>query len=350
LNSQVRDVSDITVQHDYLPRSRTVMALMHIRADPLAHFMPTITNERGTFFCAAPPGMPKELNNLFMFPTHVPPKTRRERPATVGSEGPSPKRPRLATEDPEVEVGRRDPSVARSLGVGSDVFGRNGHAEGGDVSFGGLGVEDDFQMGMDDGGEFNIDLEGAMEDARRRASKAGSVPAPSVIDDGALAPMDEDRRSRYSTPADGLGENRETYSDLVCLIAVFDHGSKDSQTRAQSEEPVDAEEGPNKDNYSKNTVKALHVLRKHFGSADNDATPRRRAQAPADKMISFTKLSEKASRRAAASFFFELLVLGTKDCVKLNQANKFENIEIRAKEKMWKVDAARQPSVAPSNA
>lgn len=58
----------------------------------------------------------------------------------------------------------------------------------------------------------------------------------------------------------------------------------------------------------------------------------------------------QASRRAAASFFFELLVLGTKDCVKLHQEAKFENIEVRAKPKMWEVEATRQASVAPSNA
>ena len=32
--------------------------------------------------------------------------------------------------------------------------------------------------------------------------------------------------------------------------------------------------------------------------------------------------------RAAASFFFELLVLGTRDCVKLSQVAPYDNIEI----------------------
>jgi cohesin complex subunit SCC1 len=62
----------------------------------------------------------------------------------------------------------------------------------------------------------------------------------------------------------------------------------------------------------------------------------------------------QASRRAAASFFFELLVLGTRDCVKLNQSSPFENIEVRAKEKLWEqqrhehVAPTRFESVAPS--
>lgn len=268
------------------------MALMHIRADPLAHFMPTITTDRGTFFCAAPPGMPKELNSLFMFPAHVPAKARRERAAPSDVEGRSPKRARLANdgEEVEVEVGRRDASVARSLGMGSDVFGRNGQMEGGDVSFNGLGAPgDDFQMDMDGGAEFNIDVEGAMEDARRRASKAGSMPAPSVMGDGAPV-VEDDRRSRFSTPADGFGDDKETYSDLVCPIAVFDYRpSKESQSQLDEADMV---EGPNKDNFSKNTVKALGILRKHLPN-DNDATPRRRGQASAEKVASFKKLSEK---------------------------------------------------------
>lgn len=292
------------------------MALMHIRADPLAHFMPTITTDRGTFFCAAPPGMPKELTSLFMFPTHAPPKpNRRDRAAAAAAsdaegDGRSPKRARLAAEDPEVEVGRRDASVARSLGVGSDVFGRQ--ADGGmDVSFNGLGgAGDDLQMDFDGGGgEFNIDVEGAMEDARRRASKAGSIAPPSVMGDdgvgagGAQQRVDDDRRSRFSTPADNGfgGEEKEAYSDLVCPIHAMDHrpSSKDGSAATQAQPEEEGEEGPNGENYSKNTVKAMGILRKHFGGGpDVDATPRRRGQAsPAEKTLSFKKLSEKVRSR-----------------------------------------------------
>ena len=43
----------------------------------------------------------------------------------------------------------------------------------------------------------------------------------------------------------------------------------------------------------------------------------------------------KASRRAASSFFFELLVLGTRDCVKLNQTKAFGDIKVQGKDKLW---------------
>lgn len=45
----------------------------------------------------------------------------------------------------------------------------------------------------------------------------------------------------------------------------------------------------------------------------------------------------QASRRAAASFFFELLVLGSADVVKLNQPSAYGNIEVRATEKLQEI-------------
>lgn len=43
----------------------------------------------------------------------------------------------------------------------------------------------------------------------------------------------------------------------------------------------------------------------------------------------------QASKRAASAFFFELLVLGTQDAIKLAQPQAFGDVEIRAKEKLF---------------
>lgn len=43
----------------------------------------------------------------------------------------------------------------------------------------------------------------------------------------------------------------------------------------------------------------------------------------------------QASKRAAASFFFELLVLGTRDCVKLDQPERYGDISVQAKPKLF---------------
>jgi chromatin segregation and condensation protein Rec8/ScpA/Scc1 (kleisin family) len=44
---------------------------------------------------------------------------------------------------------------------------------------------------------------------------------------------------------------------------------------------------------------------------------------------------DQASRRAASAFFFELLVLGTRDTIKLDQSEAFGDVEIRAKDKLF---------------
>ena len=56
-------------------------------------------------------------------------------------------------------------------------------------------------------------------------------------------------------------------------------------------------------------------------------------------MLSTTKTlpltDEQASKRAASAFFFELLVLGTRDTIKLDQKEAFGDVEIRAKDKLF---------------
>ena len=49
-----------------------------------------------------------------------------------------------------------------------------------------------------------------------------------------------------------------------------------------------------------------------------------------DGMVSFDHLAAAASRRAAAGFFFEMLVLGTRDCVRLEQKEPYGEIIVRA--------------------
>jgi len=52
------------------------------------------------------------------------------------------------------------------------------------------------------------------------------------------------------------------------------------------------------------------------------------------------KADKQASKRAASAFFFELLVLGTRDAIKLDQKIAFGDIDIRAKDKLFAEIAA----------
>ncbi|KAH7919359.1 hypothetical protein BV22DRAFT_865033 [Leucogyrophana mollusca] len=308
----VKDVSDILTEHHFLPRSTMVMRLMEIREDPLAHFLPTKVTPLGTYFCAGPPGLAPELTELFMRPV--------QNAAASKKRGASPEkgsrkkiRPDGSVHEEEVEQVRRDASVAPSVGLGSEAFGPRGSVapepfDFGDITAGGV---DDFQM--DIGGEFQP----AQDDLGVDRARSRSSPLTQL--------------SRLSTPAVEGEEGDVSYADHTSAIAVFDERSS-SQSQAQ-------EAGGDGDGrgYSKNTVKALGIIRSDLQPEDEDDE---------ERVMSFRKMSEKASRRAASSFFFELLVLGTRDCIKLSQAAPFENIEIRAKDKLWA--RQRHGSAAPS--
>ena len=303
----VRDISDILAEQQFLPRSTMVMRLLEIRDDPLAHFLPTKITPEGTFFCAGPPGLAPELSELFMRPMQggLPSKKRGASPDKGGR-----KKPRVeeGTHE-EVEQGRRDASIAPSIAIASEALGGRasvvpeGGFDFGDVS----GGMDDFRM--DVGADFPV----AHDEVAERARSA----APS-------------ERSRLSTPAVDAEEGEETYADVSSAIAVFD--VRPSQS-SQSQESTNEAEGKG---YSRNTVKALGIIRRELQPEDDDE----------EKTISFAQVSHKASRRAASAFFFELLVLGTRDCIKLSQGAPFENIEVRAKDKLW--EHQRHGSTAPS--
>ncbi|KAF8070189.1 Rec8 like protein-domain-containing protein [Lyophyllum atratum] len=310
-----KDVSDIVTEQQFLPRSSVVMRLLAIRDDPLAHFLPTKITPNGTFFCAAPPGLAPELAELFMRPVNGGAPKRR---------GPSPdkspsKRQRLDEEYEEVEQARRAGSLAPSHGLGSDIMGRTSLGPDGLIDFADqTGGPDDFQLDIP---EFDTGFGGDVDMDRGRSKSA---------------PLSE--LSRLSTPApDGvpIEEGYETYADAECPIATFD--MRPSQTQSQAAEKDVSSADHEGKGYSKNTIKAVGLIRKELLPV---------AGQEGEKALSFRKLSDKASRRAAASFFFELLVLATRDCVKLTQPAPFENIEIRAKDKLW--EQQRHSSVAPS--
>jgi len=137
-----------------------------------------------------------------------------------------------------------------------------------------------------------------------------------------------------STPAlenPPFDETEPTYADSACPIATFDERGAPSQALPEAEGQRDDK------GYSRNTIKALGLIRGELQVEDGGA----------EKVMSFNEMANKASRRAASAFFFELLLLSTKDCIRVTQAAPFENIEIRAKENLWADQ--RGISVAPTS-
>ena len=227
------DVSEILTKPQFLPRSRSVMRLLDIRQDPLAHFVPTRTTTTGVYFCAGPPGLAPELAEMFMRLIHniLGPKRRDTSPDKPN------KKARLDKENIEdVEQARRAGSVAPSLGIGSDVLRRGSIGPGGDLDHGydfgdNTGTVDDYQ--------FNLDMD---------------------TDLGGVAGLERARsKSRFSTPAgdEAFDEGRETFADSSCPIAMFDERPSQSQSQQEAAE----QDGKG---YSRTTVKALQVIRKEL--------------------------------------------------------------------------------------
>lgn len=264
LGSQVaKDVSDITTEQHFLPRSRSVMRLLEIRRDPLAHFLPTKVTPNGTFFCAAPPGLAPELAEMFMRPVFniLSAKKRGASPEKGAN-----KKARLDKDaEEDVEQARRAASLAPSVALGSEALHRG--SVGPDMDFGGdAGM--DMGMGADDF-QFDVGAGAGMDDMQEL--------------------MDRERaksKSRMSTPAaDGelFDEAKETYADMDCPIRVFDERPSQSQSQSQNE-PAE----PDGKGYSRNTVKALNIVRRNLGPAGSG-----------DKVMSFQEMSHKV----CSSFF-----------------------------------------------
>ncbi|CAE6416340.1 unnamed protein product [Rhizoctonia solani] len=312
------DLSAIQTEQQFLPNNTIVARLLEIRADPIAHFLPTKTTPNGTFFCAAPPGLPPALAEMFMFPTT---NLRRARGATpVATPGApqaerdedelrTPKRARISLpgEEPEVEYGmhrelsERAPSERPSFGPDVTLPISEG--------FGGLGEEQPFDLG---------DVTLGMSIGRQPSvpkSRAQSLAA------------EEDVRSRYSTPGPG-----RTFDDAECAIATFDHRAKGAESQTQTSESDVVGEGQVK-GVSKNTAKALALLQDRLQPDETEE----------EKVLSFAQ----ATRRAASAFFFELLLLSTRDCIKVSQVSEFSNIEVRAKDRLWEQHVPAPGEVDP---
>ncbi|CAK5281508.1 unnamed protein product [Mycena citricolor] len=318
------DVSGILSEQQFLPRTSMMIRLLEIRDDPISHFLPTKVAADGTFFCAAPSGLTAELTDLFMRPAGFSALKRRGTSPKGSNKRQKTEEVIVPVED-EVEQGRREASIAPSIGGRSDLRAVSGGPDG-TFDFGDQGVVplDDFQLDIP---EMDVNL--PEMDANLRGKSA--VPSD---------------RSRLSTPApDGIfDDSLETYADAACPIVMFD-----SKTQTQTVEKEDEPTEHNAKGYSKNTVKALGLIRQELKPIDDEEE---------ERVLSFRKMADKvcatvrllsgadllqASRRAAASFFFELLVLSTRDCVSVEQSAPFENIQVRAKDKLWDRQAHASP-------
>ncbi|GAA6056272.1 hypothetical protein JCM3770_007287 [Rhodotorula araucariae] len=336
---------------EYLPSSRLHLALLDAPSSALLpRALPKTSKTAPALELFAPPGLlAPELQDLFAMPT------RREQIRLEGRE---------RKEDRAVEQGRRAMSVLSNVShlradgadLGLDAFG----AADFNQDFGG-GFDGDLG-GFDHGAGFDLELDpfgaGAGDEdplatpkrpSKKRRTNDGSefgandedplaTPARSVL--SALAREElpqyhsEGPLAVFDDVAASVGAARSVAGAATpsqSQSQVFSQSLGTDQERAAAEaESVVTQKSGSISLQSRNTRKAVRVLKEQL-AADVDA------EQPEEQKVEFTQIAQKASRRAAASFFFELLVLSSADVVKLNQPAAYGEIEVRGTQKLQEI-------------
>ncbi|KAK0541594.1 sister chromatid cohesion protein 1 [Tilletia horrida] len=336
----------------YLPRSRAELEILTIQKDPAAHFFPwfdaSAKDSKSFFFGSA--ALAPELKELFTFDLTAVQRKRSVSPGPgddgAGSPDSSRSAKRLRADlgedgDLESEVGRRAAEPLRELSFGpfgSDAGGLDfGGGDGGDTfDFGGGADEpglDSFMLNMDQPGPEGE--EGAADGGLRRSlRKGGAAGGMEDNEDGNDRPAIGrlSALTRLSTPDLDESSSSAGAAELAPSpsnpLAAFAARPSDAQAALERDSA--------KSGLSRNTVRAVKVLQTQLRPVgENEVDVEAEAEEGQKETLSFEEVSSKANRRAAAGFFFELLVLATKDCVKVKQDESFGDIEVQGKQKLW---------------
>ncbi|ORX34377.1 Rec8 like protein-domain-containing protein [Kockovaella imperatae] len=274
--------SDILTTERFIASDLDSIRYAEMISRPDDYFLPKILVDNVPMIYAGPPGLAPDLASLFTFPANILRRNREEETTDPSAN----KRPRL---EQDVEAARRD-----SLRLSEQAF---------DV--GPSGFEDHT---MDIGGG-EMDL-GAFDQVEVRTPPRGQSLAPSRAE--SLA-----REIQFGDSGD-------------YPLAMF---ASSSRTESQSipDTPTKSVVGAPRDDgnrgVSRNTGMAMGLLRRELEAIE--------AEDEEPKVVNFKEIAQGANRRAASAFFFELLVLGTKDMIQLKQPKPFGDINVKAKEGLW---------------
>lgn len=361
----VQRPDDIVQEGDLLPADPAEMEVRTIANDPIGYYVPELApaaiKEAGSFY-AGPESLAPNLRSLFTFTYD---QVRRKQIALDEAlPEPSPKRARLTpgadmTGLTDLGLGRDAAAPRASLGPFPDQPLPAGPGAADDL----LPLDD--MPALDDmpdlpplegkqpedlGADLTLPEEEEEMTLRRstrtRAARGGE---PHLVDLPELPPL-----SRMSTPEadEGLGFLPTASDPLRGFQGGYDPTAAAAVASAQAMPAVG--DDSTTAGWSRNTVRALGVLRDQLVPG-GPAQRAEREEAAADAgeepstntKMSFQRVSGNATRRAAAAFFFELLVLGTKDAVRLEQPDAYGDIRVEAKDKLWDVDVVQPGLDAP---
>jgi cohesin complex subunit SCC1 len=202
-----------------------------------------------------------------------------------------------------------------------------------DVTFDNFGEDEGAAFDLPAMGEADISTAaelGARRSLRKRVTEQGEEQqATNAFDQRGDLP-------RLATPSvAGEGETQGSVFDSPSssnLLRAFEGRLNADATNLAAETQASTLAG-----MSKNTTRAIKVLRKELQSEEGDAD-----ETITQKEASFQKITTNATRRAAAGFFFEILLLGTKDSIKVEQQDSFGDITIQARPGLWHNEAGQQ--------
>jgi len=301
-------------QERYLPSSRAHLRLLSIRADPTAYLLPYSSDKSSSVY-AGPSDLAPELHSLFTF------DVSRRRAGGVLSDERTPKRARLDGDD-EIEVGRRD---------GEGNISGFGNLSGLDGDLTGLADLDQDMPQLDDYPDF-----GGFDQGPEDLNQSKTVGDESV---GRLPALE-----RLNTPEEQIKSmlNESFTPSTNDPLAGFELRASDSTEEKSNR----TGSGIDLSGWSRNTIRAQKVIRSQLekiqdGMAFDD--DQEVSLSKTQVTMSFEKVAENSTRRAAAGFFFELLVLGTKDCIEIKQDDAYGEIQVKGKESLWET-SGRTPS------
>lgn len=326
----------VLAEPSFLPAKRNHLHLLELQADPMKGISPFLQgdNTRQIFHSARM--LAPELSRLFTVDASA---LLRRRAELIEDASQAPARPqkRIRAEGEEQEeqeddfaseIGRRAVDTSMQLGAGADLtfesmddYDPFANQPEGEITLGPAGFDIDQDI-----------LESTQTGLRRSQRKR-----PTNIEEDIEAEEERRRRTafqeegelgRLGTPEEGsvVASSYEDVSPTPSYpLRAFDASAAGDVTAASSASAV---------GMSRNTLRAIKVLKTKLSPEDDEE----------EGEMQFSEVTKNASRRAASAFFFELLALGTKDCLRIDQEDPFGEIRIKAKPGLWSMQ--RSGSVA----
>lgn len=322
----------VLVDSTCLPRSAEHLRLLMLQQDPSNGVLPFAAPDafgRQTFTAAR--SLAPQLTELFNIDMSF--MTRRRAAAVIDDDddGRAQKRIRGADEEENndedfaSEIGRRQMP---------DVTG--GHA---DLTVGqSISYDDGFDAAFEhEAPVFDIDepeladRSGGTQMTLRRSQRKRAA------DDSAYRETDDNLRQRAFNEENAL-QRLGTPSERSFVLGAADLSpSSSNPLRAFDTLAASAESDAGLNNtaadvgnlqtlgISKNTVRAVKVLQAQLDPENNGE----------QVTVTVQDITQGATRKAAAAFFFECLALGTKDCLDITQDQAYGEIRMKAKPTMW---------------